>query len=54
MNLLNQKLKAIQSSRAYARKLLDSELDQDKRVKIADYISRLGRQEKEILKELNR
>ena len=54
MNLLNQKLKAIQSSMVYAKKKLDSEPDRDKRVKIAQYIARLGREEKEILGELNR
>ena len=54
MNLLNQKLKAIQSSRVYAKKKLDSEVDRDKRVKIAQYIACLGRMEKEILKELEK
>lgn len=53
MNLLNQQLKAIQSSMAYAKKKLDSEPDRDKRVKIAQYIARLGRDEKDILKELD-
>lgn len=52
MNLLNQKLKAVQVTRAEAKKELKEEPDYDKRVKIARGIVLLNRQEREIIEEL--
>jgi len=54
MNLLNEQLKAIQNSKAYAKKQLEKTTDPKTKEKIQNYIKGLNHEEKQTLKELNR
>jgi len=54
MNLLNEQLKVIQNSKAYAKKQLEKTTDPKTKEKIQNYIKGLNHEEKQTLKELNR
>ena len=53
MNLLNQKLKAIQTSKAHLRKELKNTTDEHIKQKIQHYLDGLDKEEKETLDQLN-
>jgi hypothetical protein len=53
MNLLNQQLKAIQTSKAYLKKQLTQETDEHIQQKIQHQIDILSKEEKETLDQLN-
>ena len=53
MNLLNQKLKAIQTSKAHLKKELKNTTDKHIKQKIQHYLDGLDKEEKETLAQLN-
>ena len=53
MNLLNQTLKAIQTSKAHLKKELENTTDEHIKQKIEHYLDGLDKEEKETLDQLN-
>ena len=53
MNLLNQTLKAIQTSKAHLKKELENTTDEHIKQKIQHYLDGLDKEEKETLDQLN-
>lgn len=53
MNLLNQQLKAIQSSKAYVKKELEKETNPHIQEKLKHYLKGLEKEEQQTLDQLN-